>query len=152
MEALLAAVPVRVPFDPAEFCQRVAAWRGRPIRLKAVDTVAVGLPSGTFYEQDAADTILYDETTTFHHQCAIILHELWHLVAGHYSERTVGEDAAEFLLPLIGRGQLRRWAARDSYAATEEREAERFARRVLEIIGRRQGSALADRLGETFGE
>ncbi|MGI8682377.1 MAG: hypothetical protein ACR2JO_09700 [Mycobacteriales bacterium] len=152
VEVLLAEVEIPVPFSVEEFCRRVAARRGRPIHLRAIDTVAVGLPSGTVFGRDDDDVILYDGLTSGYHQAGIILHEVGHLIAEHYAGSVVGEDAAEFLLPEIGRHQARRRADRESYTAQEEREAEYFARRVLELVSRRSSSTLDSELGSTFGE
>ena len=157
VEALLAEVEIPAPFDVGEFCRLVAARRGRPIHLKAVDTAAVGLPSGTVYELPGDDVILYDGTTTAYHQMGIILHEVGHLVAGHYPGSVVSGDAAEMLLPQIGSGQARRRAKREAYTAQEEREAEYFARRVLELVERQRPAAgepgqagLLHRVEDTF--
>jgi hypothetical protein len=159
VDDLLAAVPIPTPFDPSTFVQNVAAWRNRPIRLrpmpaellKTLDDEGSDLPSGLAFEQDDLDTILYDGTTTGYHQAAIILHELWHLIAGHYAGVTLGGGARE-LLPSLGPRAVRDWSARHHYDDEEEREAEYFARRVLEVVTSRdgQGYELAGRLEETF--
>ncbi len=150
VDALLGDITLSAPFDAAAFCQQVAARRGRPIHLRAVDTVALDLPSGVVYELDEASVILYDGTTSAYHQSGIILHEIGHLVADHYAGSLVSEDAAGRLFPEIGRHQARRRAGREAYSAQEEQEAEYFARRVLAEVGRLPGPGAGDRLKDTF--
>jgi len=156
VDRLLAEVHLPVPFDVHEFCRLLAATRHRPMHLKAVDTETAGLPSGIVFATDDVDVVLYDATTTGYHQMVIILHEVGHLVAGHYPGRLLGGDAATQLLPEIGPHQARRVAARDGYTSEEEREAEYFARRVLELVSRRAASTpsadalLLERVGNTF--
>ncbi len=152
VDALLAEVHIPTPFNAREFCRVLGAQRGRPIHLKAVDTAAVGLPSGTTYGLEEVDVILYDETTTGYHQDVIILHEAGHLIAKHPPGGLLSEDAAEFLLPEIGRQQVRRLAAREVYSTEEEQEAEYFARRVLERVSSRAGRSDGEpgRVEDTF--
>lgn len=150
VEGLLAGLNISTPFAVEQFCRDVAARRGRPIHLRAVDTDAVDLPAGVVYELPTADVILYDSTTSPYHQKVIILHEIGHLIAGHYPGGLVSDDALEVLLPEIGHHQARRRAARESYTSQEEREAEYFARRVLEVVNRQTGPTPEGRVAGTF--
>jgi hypothetical protein len=150
VDALLKDVTLFAPFDATAFCRDIAARRGQPIYLKAVDTVALGLPSGIVFELEDASVILYDGTTSPYHQTGIILHEIGHLVADHYAGSLVSDTAAERLFPEIGRHQARRRAAREAYSAEEEQEAEYFARRVLDEVSRFPGPKAGDRLKDTF--
>lgn len=150
VDALLKDVTLTAPFEVSQFCQSVATQRKQPIYLRAVDTVALGLPSGVVYELDHASVILYDGTTSPYHQTGIILHEVGHLVADHYAGSLVGDDATEQLFPEIGQHQARRRAAREAYSQQEEREAEYFARRVLDEVSRLSGPGMRNRLKDTF--
>ena len=143
---------VDLPHDAVGFCTAVARSRGRELRLIAVDTVGRGLPSGLFYEQDHVDTIIYDSTTTDYHQSAIILHELWHLVAGHNAAPALSSQAEEAAPPAASAGKVTRWSARDGeYTAAEEAEAEYFARYVLGLLtSERVDSGAGSRLEQTF--
>lgn len=120
---MLSEVELPAPFDAREFCRRVAARRKQPIRLQAV-----------------------------YHQTGIILHEVRHVIAGHYAGSLVGGTQPRFFCRVSGRHRARWRAALEGYTAQEEREAEYFARRVLELVSRRVGPLLDDRLGDTFEE
>lgn len=150
VDALLKDVTFSAPFDVSQFCREVAAQREKPIHLKAVDTVALGLPSGLVFETDQASVILYDGITSPYHQTGIILHEIGHLVADHYAGSLVSDDAAERLFPEIGKHQARRRAAREAYSEQEEKEAEYFSRRVLDEVSRLPGPGIGNRLKDTF--
>lgn len=161
-EAALAGVEMPVPFDRAEFCVRLGLRRGRPFVLHAVDSTALGLPSGWWAELTDVDLILYDAKTTGYHQDDIVLHEVGHVVFDHYADRTLDEDVAAFLMPEIGRMQAQRQAARHDYGRHEEQEAEFFARLVLGRVGPDTGDeyagldpqhrSLLRRLDDTFGD
>ena len=159
-----AAIPQ--PFDVAEFCQRIAAQRGRSLRLVAEPAGSMGEAVGLLVGLPDRDEIHYVADTSRYHQQAIVLHEVGHLLADH-------EGRHPFPLSLL-KGDwdpavVQRLHGRHRYHDDEEREAEGFATAVLDYVdqqarrsgtrrsapqapaGRRtDGAAAGDRLASMF--
>jgi hypothetical protein len=136
---LLRELDVRPPLDVRELCDRLAASRGRPIRLVPYPIEVPG-PFGLWFATDAADFVVYQQETTRPHQNHIILHELGHMIAEHPSD---DESTVKV-------------ARRTCYDSEHEREAELIATIILEwasvldtVHGGRQDPA-ADRLGDSL--
>jgi hypothetical protein len=129
---LLRELDVQPPLDVHEFCARLAAVRGRPIRLIPYPIWADG-PFGLWFKGKTTDYIIYQQHTTKPHQHHIILHEVGHILADHPSDK----DATNLLGMLSGPGSqvpetptgLR---CRTAYDQREEREAETVATIILE--------------------
>jgi hypothetical protein len=129
---LLRELDVQPPLDVHEFCARLAAVRGRPIKLIPYPIWADG-PFGLWFKGRTTDYIVYQEHTTKPHQRHIILHEVGHILADHPSD----EEADDLRDMLSGPGgqlteipsALRR---RTAYDQQEEREAETVATIILE--------------------
>ncbi|WP_211347040.1 hypothetical protein [Saccharothrix australiensis] len=118
-------MPLRTPFDARDLCRRVAEQRGRPIHLVPITgtSEAHGLWLGT----DTADVILYEDATALPHQEHIILHELSHLLCGHYRGADLPAGDLRVLVPTLDPKTIRRMLGRTTYVAAEEQEAELLA-------------------------
>ncbi len=130
-ERLLRELPIVVPFDIGAFCEAVAAKRGRPILLRP-ETLH-SRPYGCVQVTATADIISYAQNTGLLHQQQIILHEVAHLLWGHFipnvplpnprerASNAILSEIPPFLLDSLQRsGQ---WTI-------EEREAELLASRI----------------------
>jgi hypothetical protein len=126
MEDLVARLPVPDPFDISAFAEAIAASRGRPVLLRAMDMPSCG-PSGLLVSTREVDYILYERDTAALHRYHIILHEMGHLICGHVT--------AQELLPTLDASVVRRVLGRTTYEDPQEREAERFAMLVLDKAG-----------------
>jgi hypothetical protein len=140
--ARLRHLPMPVPFDARTLCERVAAKRGRPIRLLPMP----GLTGvcGLWVATDTTDLIFYEEVTTPPHQEHIILHELSHVLCDHYPTSLPAAAETRLLLPSLDPEMVRRVLGRTGYSTTEEREAEMLASMIRQRA--RAGATLTDRL------
>lgn len=121
--------------------ERVAAYRGRPIRLEPRPARLLKLGGyGLWLAGEKYDYIFYDRDTAPIHQHHTILHELGHMLLGH---RTCRVEAGSRAFDLV----LMRATRRDS---REERDAERLAVRMQQvIIERLKRRALVDEQATT---
>ncbi|MFC0544698.1 hypothetical protein [Kutzneria chonburiensis] len=136
---LLRELDVRPPLDVRDLCDRLAARRGKPIRLVPYPIEIPG-PFGLWFATDSADFIVYQQETTRPHQNHIILHELGHMIAEHPSD----DESTAFV------------ARRTCYDSAHEREAELIATIILEwasvldtVHSGRQDPTV-DRLGDSL--
>lgn len=150
---LLRDLDIQPPLDVKEFCARLAAVRGRPIKLIPYPIWADG-PFGLWLKGNKADYIVYQQHTTEPHQHHIILHEVGHILADHQSDETA-DDLRDFLgggssgdLPQKVSGRLRR---RTAYDEREEREAETVATIILEWASVLDAMRLQPSSGPTEG-
>ena len=123
---------LRLPADTAEMAsvvEHLAAVRGRPICLRALD-MPPGGPSGAWLPTDSADYVFYEATTTRHHQTQIVAHELAHLVCGH----TAAAHGRFVPLPLEAGRAADIMLTRAAYSSDEEREAEHMADLLVDHI------------------
>jgi hypothetical protein len=127
---LLRELDIRPPLDVSELCRRLAAKRGRPIRLVPYPIEIPG-PFGLWFGTESVDYILYQKETTRPHQDHIILHEIGHIIADHPSDET-DDDAWDNVLPDPPPTGLRRGLRRTCYDSEHEREAELIATIILE--------------------
>lgn len=137
--ARLRDLPIPTPFDLPAFVDIVAARRGRPIVLRAWETLTPSL-SGICFSWPTHDLICYVVGTSPAHQQHVILHELAHLLCGHEG-LSQGERAALLFPDLAPRLLERR---RETYTTEDEREAETLASLILERVGRTQAHALSN--------
>lgn len=123
--ARLRDLPLPVPFDVHALCERVAARRGRPIRLVPVG----GLTGvcGLWIATDTTDLICYERDTTRPHQEHIILHELSHMLCDHFPVSLPGKPGTAGLFPDLDPAMVRAVLGRAGYPSDEEREAETLA-------------------------
>ncbi|MBB1256326.1 hypothetical protein H3146_23645 [Streptomyces sp. OF3] len=154
-EAVADQLDIPRPFDLDALCARIAAGRGRPLRLVPLDGVPdVAMPCGVWVATSTTDLIFYEPATSSVHKLHIVLHEIAHLLLGHgatdrerpaYAERLLtgtgtdtGDEAAvrpagaEDLAGLdeddeLDLGQLLHVLGRTSYTDAEERDAELLA-------------------------
>ncbi|CAM3520597.1 hypothetical protein KIPE111705_12335 [Kibdelosporangium persicum] len=124
-EAIAGQLPLMHPFDVHELCRRVAEQRGRPIHLMPVTGLSEA--HGVWLSTDTADLIFYEDGTALPHQEHIILHELSHLLCGHYRAGIPEAEHIRSLLPHLDFKVIRTMLARTSYQAAEEQEAELLA-------------------------
>jgi hypothetical protein len=124
--ALLHGLDLPTPFTIPQFCDLLAASRGRPIRLVPSPLPVGQQICGAFAETDDEDWIFYTVGTSPFHQAHVILHEVGHLLLGHHGEELVPAS----LVPDLDLSTVRRLLGRSSYQAEDEREAETFATMV----------------------
>ncbi|MFF1611532.1 hypothetical protein ACFVYA_27420 [Amycolatopsis sp. NPDC058278] len=135
-EAIAAELPLTNPFDVHDLCRHVAQRRGRPIHL--VPITGMGEAHGLLMSTDSADLIFHEVATSWPHQEHIILHELSHLLCGHYCEDLTAAGEIRALIPHLDAKTIRSMLARTSYQAPEELEAELLAsvvRQRAELVG-----------------
>ena len=124
-----AAIPQ--PFDVAEFCERIAGQRSRPLRLVAEPAGSMGDAVGLLVGLADRDEIHYVSDTSRYHQQAIVLHEVGHLLAEH-------DGRHSFPLSLLDGdwdpAVVQRLHGRHRYDDDEECEAEGFATAVLDHV------------------
>jgi hypothetical protein len=133
-----------VPFDARALCERVAARRGRPIRLIPMARLT-GI-CGVWIATSTMDLIFYERETTRPHQDHIILHELSHLLCDHYTASFPVTAKIERLLPSLDPEMVRRLLARAGYSTFEEREAETLASLIRQRARTHAGDTIVDRL------
>jgi hypothetical protein len=142
--ALLKNVELPDPFDVAEFCLRVAAHLGRPLRLVPQDMGSMGEAVGLLVGLPDHDEIHYVADTSVYHQQAIVLHEVGHLLADHAGMHP-------FPLSLLAGdwdpAVVERLRGRHRYDDDEEREAEGFATAILDLVDRHTRRAGGQRGG-----
>ncbi|MER7758482.1 hypothetical protein [Streptomyces sp. NPDC097619] len=144
-EAVLAGLDLPHPFSLEALCARIAARRGRPIRLHPLppEAAASGV-CGLWVGTATVDYVFYEDRTTRLHREHIVLHELGHILFGHHSLE--GEDPAEGGVPVV--------LGRTNYTTRQEREAELLASMIRTEAGPRPGRAprgTLERLGSALG-
>ena len=147
--ARLRDLPLPVPFDVHELCARVAARRGRPIRLLPV----AGLTGvcGLWIATDTTDLICYERDTTRPHQDHIILHELSHVLCDHHPLSVPGGGGhATALFPDLDPAMVRAVLGRAGYSSDEEREAETLASLIRQRATTRPDGTLHARLHDAL--
>lgn len=144
--ARLREIDIPVPFDIGVFCERIAANRGRPIKLLPM----AGLTGvcGLWVATDTADLIFYEQDTTPPHREHIVLHELSHVLCDHYPASLSLAEQAKLLLPNLDPALVQRVLGRAGYSSEEEREAEMLASLIRQQA--RSDSTLTDRLRNAF--
>ncbi len=134
------------PWDVRALCRRLAAARGRPLTLRAVDLPA--LPFGMWLFDGTRDVVMYPASATGYYRDHIILHEICHLLSGHGTPAPDPSGPAGPGTAPTGQG------SGNAYSNREELLAETFASMVLKIAGqqRRAGaSAVERRAAELLG-
>jgi hypothetical protein len=133
-----------VPFDARVLCEKVAARRGRPIRLVPMD----GLTGvcGLWVATATTDLIFYEQVTTPPHQEHIILHELSHVLCDHHHSSAALGSQVDELLPNLDPAMVHRVLGRAGYSSEEEREAELLASLIRERARSHGGATVTDRL------
>ncbi len=147
-ERVASAVRLPDPFDVTTLFAEVAAMRGRPIELVALET-RPGAPCGVLAATDRADYVFYTRDTSPLHQLHILLHELGHLLCGHVEGEVRPETLAEVLMPSLSADLVRRVLGRTTYAREQEKEAELVASLLMRrAVGTGPGT---DRLRDALG-
>lgn len=135
------------PWDRLKFLAALGEWRGRPIRLMAVQVdglpgtwgVGRGTPCGLWLDTADADVIAYAAGTTDFHVDQIIAHEAGHMVLDHDAGAEGLTGLAE-LLPDLDPATIRRVLRRSEFADHQEDEAELFADLLLSSTSRWRSS------------
>jgi hypothetical protein len=159
-EKYLAVVPVPSPFNLREFCDAVAAYRGRPIHLIESDgPFTEEHPSGAWSPTQDEDHIYVAAGLAPAHRAQVVLHEVGHMLWGHdpsaiFRDRDKVEAIAPGLTPVV----FQRMLFRTRYAEPIEREAETYASLAMEKAGlvpaavhAGRRSELVSRLAESLG-
>ncbi|MGQ0838544.1 hypothetical protein [Actinokineospora sp.] len=132
LRGLLGEIGVPRPWDLAEFCDRVARHRGRPIHLVPAE-LPPGAPDGAWLAGPTVDVIVYDADTTILRAEHIVCHELGHILLGHR-----GAGLGPELTPDVSPELLHRMGVlhRAGYADAQEQEAEVAASLIWKLAGR----------------
>lgn len=138
---LLRELDIRPPLDVTELAARIAAHRGRPIRLIAWPLNRFGYSFSWDEGSQHCDVIAFQKNAAKWHQDHIICHELAHIYCGHLEDPKFlddgGEDddetsdAADISADLPFSGVLRR-LRRTCYDSPEERLVELMATTLME--------------------
>ena len=153
---LLRELELSRSFSVETLCDRLAAYRGRPLYVQALPGVAsLTGPCGVWLETETADFVFYESNTSRLHQDHIVLHEIGHMVRKHAATDPLPDSVFESLFPDLDRGMVTRLLGRSSYSSWQEREAETMAgilREASELGGdSRRDTDSADRAASAFG-
>jgi hypothetical protein len=135
-EDILRGLPLPVPFSFERFCAALATQRGRPIVLHPVEA-NIG-SCGLWAATDTEDHLLYPTRIPRRLQVNTGLHEVGHLVFGHYTTKGALEEGLVRLLGLPA-PLVRQVMGRGRYDTVAEKEAEWFATLVKARVDRLQG-------------
>jgi len=138
----LRGLEIPVPFDLDVLTERIAARRGRPIKL--VPMAGLTGVCGLWVATESVDLIFYELETTPPHREHIVLHELAHVLCDHYPVSFSLAEQAKPLLPNLNPTLVERVLGRGGYSTDEEREAEMLATLIRHRA--RTDATLADRL------
>jgi len=171
-EAAADVVAIPRPFDLDALCEGIAAQRGRPLRLVALEGAPnSSMPCGVLVATESADLIFYEPATSALHKLQIVLHELAHLLLGHGGPDTDRPAYATRLLPASEDGedgndedededdlgidldQVLHILGRTSYSDNEEKDAELLATILSHRILDREATTnpVLERLGDALG-
>ncbi|WP_229745867.1 regulator [Rhodococcoides trifolii] len=115
------------PWNRERFVAAVGDYRGRTIRLTAMDSpVLRGSPCGVWLVFEEYDQIIYDANTSDYHADQTILHEVGHMVLDHHSCGGVNASLAK-LFPDVDIAAAKSVMARSRFEDPQEIEAETFA-------------------------
>jgi hypothetical protein len=128
--AIVRELDIPVPFDVGEFAARLGRQRQRPIRLIPF-TSAPGTLCGLWVSTADADYVYHEEGTTPFHISCIVLHEVSHMLLGHYGPPDQ-QDLASLVAPAVDPSLARLILGRSAYTTPQEREAETLASRILD--------------------
>ncbi len=137
-EQLLPRLPIPEPFDLAQFQERLAAERGRPLHVWDMPSREPGDPSGWWIGTAHADFVFVDPDARPVHREHIILHELAHMVLEHDDGHEHLSDSLAALLPSLEPSLIKTMLGRTRYSETQEQEAEL----VATLIGRQARGGL----------
>ncbi len=169
-EAAADVVAIPRPFDLDTLCEGIAAQRGRPLRLVALEGAPdSSMPCGVLVATESADLIFYEPATSALHKLQIVLHELAHLLLGHggpdaerpaYATRLLsdcedGEEREAYEDDDLGvdLDQVLHILGRTSYSNNEEKDAELLATILSHRILDREATTnpVLERLGDALG-
>ncbi|MCP3819675.1 hypothetical protein NLX86_16685 [Streptomyces sp. A3M-1-3] len=177
-EAVAATLDIPRPFDLDVLCARIAAQRGRPLRLVALEGAPDGsMPCGVWVATQSADLIFFEPATSALHKLQIVLHELAHLLLGHgapdaerpaYAGRLLGEHASAQTASAhtddededdeLDLEQVLHILGRTSYSDSEEKDAELLATILSDRVltdeaptASGQAAGVLDRLNDALG-
>lgn len=125
VRAVLAEVPLPLPWSMNAWVDRLEAWRGREIDLLPVQ-YQPGQPSGAWQAREDYDLIAYTEHTSALHQDHIIAHELAHMLCSHTGTCLMSEAEAAVLAPQLSSQMLLHLLTRVT-TCSDEYEAEFIA-------------------------
>lgn len=159
-EQHISLVRIPQPFNLRRYCDEVAAYRGRAIRLmESPGPFADDHPSGAWSPLADEDHIYYVSGLAPVHRAQIVLHEVGHMMFGHDPTLIFTDpENVKKITPDLRPAALRRMLFRTGFAERPEREAEMFASLVMERAGiaapvphAGRHSALVSRLAEAIG-
>lgn len=126
---------LRLPhrFDTKHLIRAVADHRGKPIKLRPIDTLGViDAPCGIRIETPTSDLLYYEKGTSTLHQMHILAHEVSHIVWDHPGTLSLDSDTTEALG--LNATLIQRMSGRTSYNTDDEREAEMMATLIRQRI------------------
>ncbi|WP_329383454.1 hypothetical protein OG625_21400 [Streptomyces sp. NBC_01351] len=179
-EAVADVVTIPRPFTLDALCEGIAAQRGRPVRLVALEGAPnSSMPCGVLVATESVDLIFYEPATSALHKLQIVLHELAHLLLGHGSPDADRPAYATRLLPPgqttkndepdnddndnneededddlgIDLDQVLHILGRTSYSDNEEKDAELLATILSHRVLDREATTnpVLNRLGDALG-
>jgi len=130
-DEILHSLAVPAPFTVGDFCAQLQRARGRPlvvtaVRTRRADTRAMWCRGAT------TDHILIGSTLPRPYRDHLVLHGIGHMVFDHVGSPAVGRNF-ENVLQAAEMAGLRPNLKRVVYTHREERQAEVFATRVLQL-------------------
>jgi hypothetical protein len=96
----ISALDLPDPVSVKDVCERVAALRGRPIRVLR-HGLPPGSPCGLRIATPAADYLVVKDTAVPAHQDLIVLHELGHVLFDPDTGPPLSEELAGALVPVL---------------------------------------------------
>lgn len=134
-EERLARLELPHRFGTQQLREAVAAMRGKPIVLQALDqNSSADTPCGIRVETPAADILFVEQGTSAAHQMHILAHEISHILCDHPGSLSLGDGtaAAIGLNPTL----IQRMSGRTAYTTADEREAEYMATLIRQRVYR----------------
>lgn len=128
--AIVRDLDIPSPFSIREFAARLERQRNRPIRLRPFSFTPGG-PCGLWIGTAEADYVYYEQGTTPFHRSVIALHELAHMLLGHYG-LSAWQSLARRVAPDVSPALVSLMLGRSGYSSPEEREAETLASLILD--------------------
>ncbi|MER8182008.1 hypothetical protein [Kitasatospora sp. NPDC094015] len=126
-DALLDRIDVPRPFTVEKLVAKIAADRGRPLRLLPLparsNAAEVGI-CGMWVAFGTVDHVYHSVVTSPIHQTHIVLHELSHILLGHRQSGEPDPSELQQLFPDLDPAMAARLLARGRSEATTEQERE----------------------------
>jgi hypothetical protein len=121
-------------------CERVAALRGRPIRILR-HSLPSGSPCGLRIATREADYLVVQDSAVPAHRDLIVLHEVGHVVFDPDEGQVLDDDLVQALVPLVDPATVTTMLGRSRFNLEAEQTAEVFGTLLLARTSRWAPSA-----------